>query len=303
MRFPPKFLSTPALVLAAGLCVGVSARADEIHNPTAIFAGLDKITGRIISFDVAIDETVQFGTLQITPRVCITRPQTEAPLTEGFVQVDDVDSAKETRRIFSGWMFAASPGLHGVEHPVYDVWLKDCKDGKTLVASPSPGGADVNAPPPVNAQSAPAQSGPVAHKPRTIKPQEPEEPKVEAPTPDAEPVVEPGAAPADAASPPVEAASPPAEKPKPPGKAEKPAAGAAPAPLPPPIEIGAPPGSRGAASPAATPDSASQGAEAGAAPPQQPKKPKRKKRKPGPLPPDEERMPLEPRGGDQPGLF
>ena len=83
------------------------------------------------SFDVTIDETVQFGTLQITPRVCLTRPQTEAPLTEGFVEVDEIESAKETKRVFSGWMFAASPGLHGIEHPVYDVWLKDCKGGET----------------------------------------------------------------------------------------------------------------------------------------------------------------------------
>ena len=107
------FLAFGVALLASG-----AARADEIRNPTATFAGLDKITGRIISFDVAVDETVQFGTLQITPRVCLTRPQTEAPLTEGFIEVDEIDSAKQAKRVFSGWMFAASPGLHGVEHPV-----------------------------------------------------------------------------------------------------------------------------------------------------------------------------------------
>ena len=114
----------------------VHAFADKIKHPTAVFAGLDKITGRIISFDVAIDETVQFGSLQITPRVCYTRPATEAPQTTTFVEVDDIDSDGKAKRIFSGWMFAASPGLHGVEHPVYDIWLTDCKGGTEVIPTP-----------------------------------------------------------------------------------------------------------------------------------------------------------------------
>ena len=116
-----------APLAAAALCLApADAFADKIKHPTAVFAGLDKITGRIIAFDVAIDETVQFGTLQITPRACYTRPPTEAPLTLGFAEVDEVTTTNEFKRIFSGWMFAASPGLHGVEHPVYDVWVTDC---------------------------------------------------------------------------------------------------------------------------------------------------------------------------------
>jgi hypothetical protein len=98
----------------------------KIENSRAIFSGLDKITGRIISFDAAIGETVQFGALQVTARVCYTRPPTEATNTDAFVQVDEVTLQGEVRRIFSGWMFVASPGLHAVEHPIYDVWLTDC---------------------------------------------------------------------------------------------------------------------------------------------------------------------------------
>lgn len=101
----------------------------RIANPTAVFSGLDKITGRIITFDVAINETVQFGALQVTPRVCYSRPPTETPNTDSFVQVDEVTLNGEIKRIFSGWMFAASPGLHAVEHPTYDVWLTNCKGG------------------------------------------------------------------------------------------------------------------------------------------------------------------------------
>src|SRR5262245_48362055 len=68
----------------------VPAHAEKIANPVAVFAGLDKITGRIISFDVYIDETVQFGALQVTPRVCFTRPPTEPPQTDAFVEVDEI---------------------------------------------------------------------------------------------------------------------------------------------------------------------------------------------------------------------
>ena len=103
------------------------ALADKIANPVAVFAGLDKITGRIISLDVYIDETVQFGALQVTPRVCYTRPPTEPPQTDAFVEVDEITLNRKVRRIFTGWMFAASPGLHAVDHAVYDVWLTDCK--------------------------------------------------------------------------------------------------------------------------------------------------------------------------------
>ena len=114
--------------------VVVEPPPQRIANPTAVFSGLDKITGRIIKFDVAINETVQFGALQVTPRVCYSRPPTETPNTDAFVQVDEVTLKGEIKRIFSGWMFAASPGLHAVEHPIYDVWLTDCKNGKDPAA-------------------------------------------------------------------------------------------------------------------------------------------------------------------------
>jgi len=103
------------------------ASTAPLNNPVAEFSGLDKITGRIIKFDVLIDETVQFGALQVTPRVCHTRPPTEPEQTTAFVEVDEITLANKIQRLFTGWMFATSPGLHAIEHPVYDVWLVDCK--------------------------------------------------------------------------------------------------------------------------------------------------------------------------------
>ncbi len=118
--------------------VVVAPPPERIANPTAVFSGLDKITGRTTSFDVAVNETVQFGALQVTPRVCYSRPPTETPQTDAFVEVDEVTLQGKIKRIFTGWMFAASPGLHAVEHPIYDVWLTDCKGGKLPAVAQAP---------------------------------------------------------------------------------------------------------------------------------------------------------------------
>ena len=118
-----------ALLLAAA---AGTARAGPVQNPIAVFAGLDKITGLITTFEVPVDETRRFGSLNVRPRVCNTRPVTEPPKTTSFVEVDDNQLNGELKRIFSGWMLAESPGLNAVEHPVYDVWLTGCRDPKAL---------------------------------------------------------------------------------------------------------------------------------------------------------------------------
>ena len=111
-----------------------AARLSKSPTRRAVFSGLDKITGRITSFDVAIGETVQFGALQVTPRACYTRKANETGNTDGFIEVDEVTLEGEVKRIFTGWMFASSPGLHAVEHPIYDVWLTDCQKAPQSVA-------------------------------------------------------------------------------------------------------------------------------------------------------------------------
>jgi hypothetical protein len=121
-------ISLAILFVAGPASLPVAANAQErITNRVAEFSGLDKITGRIHSFDVYIDETVQFGALQVTPRACYSRPATETPKTDAFIEVDEITLDAKIRRIFTGWMFADSPGLNAIEHPVYDIWLKDCK--------------------------------------------------------------------------------------------------------------------------------------------------------------------------------
>ncbi|WP_299864109.1 DUF2155 domain-containing protein [uncultured Hoeflea sp.] len=131
MRFDRTFLasSAGALLLAGftSIAIQTPASAARVENPVAVFSGIDKITGRITTFDVYVGETVQFGALQVTPRVCYSRDETEAPKTTTFVEVDEITLDRKIRRLFTGWMFADSPGLNAVDHAVYDVWLKECK--------------------------------------------------------------------------------------------------------------------------------------------------------------------------------
>lgn len=129
-RFAPIPGALAAALVAAILAVApipAGAQSQSIANPVAVFNGLDKITARITTFEVPIDRTALFGTLEVTPRVCNTRPPTEPPQTTAFVEVAERRHEGEPRPLFSGWMFADSPGLSGVEHPVYDVWLTGCK--------------------------------------------------------------------------------------------------------------------------------------------------------------------------------
>jgi hypothetical protein len=136
-RQPPKSANAPPApaTLQPGDEVVAEPPSQKIVNKQAVFAGLDKITGRIIKFDVDIGETVQFGALRVKPDACYTRPSTEAANTDAFVEVDEITLQNEVKRIFSGWMFAASPGLHGVEHPIYDIWLTDCKEPQSTIAT------------------------------------------------------------------------------------------------------------------------------------------------------------------------
>jgi hypothetical protein len=155
-RQPKGVPQTPA-PLQPGDEIVTEPPAQKIINKKASFSGLDKITGRIINFDEDIGETVQFGALRVKTDACYTRPATEAANTDAFVEVDEITLQGEVKRIFSGWMFAASPGLHGVEHPIYDIWLTDCKGPDTTVVSAQP---DTPKPPPPPPQPAQKRAAP-----------------------------------------------------------------------------------------------------------------------------------------------
>lgn len=138
--------SVGLMALAASAMLSGPVSADKLKNPTAVFAGLDKITGRIIAFEASVDETVQFGSLQLTARVCYSRPVGDVPQTTTFLEVEEIGMDNQFKKIFAGWMFAASPGLNAIEHPVYDVWLTECKGARDpqdrIVTPPEPDDVD-----------------------------------------------------------------------------------------------------------------------------------------------------------------
>jgi hypothetical protein len=117
---------------------------------------------------------VQFGALQVTPRACYTRALTETANTDAFVEVDEVTLQGEVKRIFTGWMFAASPGLHGVEHAIYDVWLTNCKGAtQTVTATPDP---TPTPPPPTRAQTPQQRAQQQTAQPQPSTQQQPRRP-------------------------------------------------------------------------------------------------------------------------------
>ena len=103
--------------------------------------GLDKITGRPTDIVAPIGQPVHFATLTITARTCYSTPPSEPPETAAFVQIEDHRPDQAARRIFSGWMYASSPGLNGLQHPLYDVWVIDCRGSnapQAVVSSAAP---------------------------------------------------------------------------------------------------------------------------------------------------------------------
>jgi hypothetical protein len=186
---PKNVPQTPAS-LQPGDEVVTEPPAQKIINKKASFSGLDKITGRIINFDEDIGETVQFGALRVKTDACYTRPATEAANTDAFVEVDEITLQGEVKRIFSGWMFAASPGLHAVEHPIYDIWLTDCKGPETTVVSAQP---DPPKPPAAPAgQKRPPQQKQAAPRPPPPPPPQPYQQTQQQPPPPPPPQQQPG---------------------------------------------------------------------------------------------------------------
>ena len=143
-----------ALLAVLGLgCT--SAQAQRIENQVAVFAALDKVTARISRLEIKLGDTVKFGALKVTPRVCYSRPPDQQPKTTTFVEVQELQLDGSQKKLFSGWMFAESPGLDAVEHPVYDVWLTECISPKVVAGRTTPAAAPTKAGP---GQTAPPAS-------------------------------------------------------------------------------------------------------------------------------------------------
>ena len=97
----------------------------------AVLQGLNKITARVSTFTLKKDEFGHFGTLVIRVRACRKRPPTEPPESAAYIEIFDKKVGEESVNLFNGWMFASTPTLNSLEHPVYDIWVLDCNNSKT----------------------------------------------------------------------------------------------------------------------------------------------------------------------------
>jgi len=128
-----------AFALAAAAAVAltaVAARADPMQ--VAVLQALDKVSARVSVLEVPVGKTVAFGTLEITARACDKRPPEETPESAAFLEIVDKRPGQAPATPFVGWMFASSPALSAMEHPVYDVWVLDCKNASSAASESSP---------------------------------------------------------------------------------------------------------------------------------------------------------------------
>ena len=131
LRFACLLAAMAALALSAA-----AARADPME--IAVLQALDKVSARVSLLEVPVGKTVGFGTLEITARACDKRPPEETPESAAFLEITDKRPGQAPTTPFVGWMFASSPALSAMEHPVYDVWVLDCKNASNAASESSP---------------------------------------------------------------------------------------------------------------------------------------------------------------------
>jgi len=119
------FLKSVTLLVTLLAFGAANAQAEQFNM--AILQGLDKVTARVSTFPAPIGQTVKFGTLEIITRTCDKRPPEETPESAAFLDIWEVRPGEPAASVYRGWMFASSPALAAMEHPVYDVWVLDCK--------------------------------------------------------------------------------------------------------------------------------------------------------------------------------
>ena len=110
----------------------------------AVLQGLNKTTARVSPIEAPLDRLVRFGTLEIVARACHKKPPTETPESAAFLEIVDIRPDSPAVPVFTGWMFASSPAVSALEHPVYDIWVVDCRP---IVPPEAPPGAPAGAEP------------------------------------------------------------------------------------------------------------------------------------------------------------
>ncbi len=118
-----------ALAVLAALLGAPGVAAQEGEATVAVLQGLNKVTARVSAIDAPVARAVRFGTLEITAHTCHKAPPEEPPESAAFLEIRDLKPDEPPVELFVGWMFASSPALSALEHPVYDIWVLDCREG------------------------------------------------------------------------------------------------------------------------------------------------------------------------------
>ena len=134
----PAALAVPWAVLLSAVLGGPAAAAPF---EVAVLQGMDKVTARVSTIEAPVGEVVKFGTLEIIARHCDKRPPEETPESASFLDIWEVRQGEAAISLFRGWMYASSPALSALEHPVYDVWVLDCRKSSSKAPSTSEGDA------------------------------------------------------------------------------------------------------------------------------------------------------------------
>ncbi len=119
-------LAACALTLAAP-AAAQSPGASDLSLDVAVLQGLDKVTAHVVTIEAPVGRPVRFGTLEIIARSCKKRRPEENPESAAFLDIWELRANQPAQSLFRGWMFASSPALSAMEHPVYDIRVLDCE--------------------------------------------------------------------------------------------------------------------------------------------------------------------------------
>jgi len=140
-----RFLAWNTGILAAGLLsLPLAAQTPTVatNQPPPKILGaqlrvLDKLVARVSRVDAPLNQEIKVGTLTITVRSCVNSQPEAPPESSAFLEITETRPGEQSKAIFSGWMFASSPALSALEHPVYDVWVVGCNSAP-IAAAPAP---------------------------------------------------------------------------------------------------------------------------------------------------------------------
>ncbi len=109
-----------------------------IETEKIVLRGLDKISARVFTSEVMVNQKVHFGSLEIYVRSASRSPPEDQPESACFLEIFDNKSGQQRQKVFSGWMFASNPALSALEHPVYDIWVQEAVLPPQLVEAAAP---------------------------------------------------------------------------------------------------------------------------------------------------------------------